>query len=208
MTRKPGLLLSTGLLVVLACAFLPAGLHGAPVPRVSWIVWTSVLTVAFVLQARTLGSAKRALRSLAWLLPPVLLLALPAAFFAGGAGRGVTAAALVTRSLAAAAMGLAAATALGPAGVVAALQALRLPRQLVAVVHAMLVALAGVLRQVRGMLRARAARRAGGTPWSALIVAPAATVRGFGRLVGALFLRSLERAEALERARRARGIDA
>jgi energy-coupling factor transporter transmembrane protein EcfT len=36
-------------------------------------------------------------------------------------------------------------------------------------------------------------------------VAPRETLRGFGRLTGALLLRSVERAESLERARRARG---
>jgi energy-coupling factor transporter transmembrane protein EcfT len=34
---------------------------------------------------------------------------------------------------------------------------------------------------------------------------PVETVRGFGRLVASLLLRSLERAEAVETARRARG---
>ena len=38
-----------------------------------------------------------------------------------------------------------------------------------------------------------------------MLASPAETVRGFGRLVAALLLRSLERAEAVEQARRARG---
>jgi energy-coupling factor transporter transmembrane protein EcfT len=56
------------------------------------------------------------------------------------------------------------------------------------------------------MLRARAARRGGGGAWSALARSPRGTLRGFGRLVAALLLRSLERAESLERARDARGL--
>jgi hypothetical protein len=36
---------------------------------------------------------------------------------------------------------------------------------------------------------------------------PAATVTGFGRFAAALLLRTMERAEAVERARRARGAD-
>jgi energy-coupling factor transporter transmembrane protein EcfT len=37
------------------------------------------------------------------------------------------------------------------------------------------------------------------------VAAPRETVEGYGRLIAALLLRSLERAEALDRARRARG---
>jgi len=70
-----------------------------------------------------------------------------------------------------------------------------------------LVGLAAVVRQVTDMLRARAARGTGHAPWSDVIVAPGGTVRGFGRITAALFLRSLERAESLERARRARGAE-
>ena len=55
------------------------------------------------------------------------------------------------------------------------------------------------------MLRAREARRPAFGAWSDLVFAPADTVRGFGRLVASLLLRSLERAEAIEQARRARG---
>ena len=75
------------------------------------------------------------------------------------------------------------------------------------VTAAALASTALVGRQVTAMLRARAARRTGGGAWSALALAPRETLRGFGRLVAALLLRSLERAEALERARVARGTD-
>jgi hypothetical protein len=69
----------------------------------------------------------------------------------------------------------------------------------------MLVSLTAIVRRVTEMLRARTARGTGDAPWSALVKAPGDTVRGFGRITAALLLRSLERAEAQERARRARG---
>jgi hypothetical protein len=55
------------------------------------------------------------------------------------------------------------------------------------------------------MLRAREARRTGPGPWALLLREPVATLRGFGRFGGALLLRTLERAEAQDRARIARG---
>jgi hypothetical protein len=73
------------------------------------------------------------------------------------------------------------------------------------VFDATLASLTIVLRQVRGMLRAREARRPAFGAWSDLLTAPSDTVRGFGRLVASLLLRGLERAEATEQARRARG---
>jgi energy-coupling factor transporter transmembrane protein EcfT len=88
---------------------------------------------------------------------------------------------------------------------IAGLRALRLPGRFVDVVHAMLVGLAAIVRQVADMLRARTARGTGHAPWASLVLAPGETLRGFGRITAALLLRSLERAEALERARRARG---
>jgi energy-coupling factor transporter transmembrane protein EcfT len=107
--------------------------------------------------------------------------------------------------MAAAAAGLATVAILGPAGLIAGLRSLHVPSRLLEIVHAMLVSLNAIVRQVAGMLRARAARRTGPAPWSTLVVAPIETLRGFGRLVGALLLRSMERAESTERARRARG---
>ncbi len=94
---------------------------------------------------------------------------------------------------------------LGPAGLVRGLRHLHLPARLVAIVEATLASLAVVTRQVTHMLRAREARRPHLGAWSAMAWRPAETVRGFGRLAAALLLRSLERAEALEQARRARG---
>jgi energy-coupling factor transporter transmembrane protein EcfT len=85
------------------------------------------------------------------------------------------------------------------------LRQLRAPARLVAIAEATLAGLAVMTRQAIHMLRAREARRPGYGAWASLIASPAETVRGFGRLVAALLLRSLERAEALEQARRARG---
>ena len=53
----------------------------------------------------------------------------------------------------------------------------------------------------------REARRTTHGPWGSLLTDPAATLRGFGRFAAALLLRTLERAEAVERARLARGAD-
>jgi energy-coupling factor transporter transmembrane protein EcfT len=158
---------------------------------------------------RASGSLARTTRHLLWLLPPVLLLTLPATVFAAAGRRGPVALALIARSLCAAAAGVATVAHLGPSGIVEGLGTLRVPPRLVEIVHAMLVSLAAIVRQVAGMQRARAARRTGPAPWPALAAAPFEALRGFGRLIGALFLRSLERAHALERARRARdGADA
>ncbi len=202
---EPGAILAVGLFVVVYAALLPAGLDGRPIPAVSWISWTVVLIGSLVGLRAVNGSAVRAVRGLAWLLPPILLLTLPAAFFAaGGKGTGV-ALALVLRSLTAATAGLATVSALGSSGLVQGLRSLHVPSRLVETVHAMLVALTAIGRQVSGMLRARAARGTSPAPWSALAISPIDTVRGFGRLVGALLLRSIERAESVERARRARG---
>jgi len=96
-------------------------------------------------------------------------------------------------------------TLLGPSGLVRAARDLRLPARLVDVFEAMLASLTIVLRQVRAMLRAREARRPGFGALSDLLASPVETTRGFGRLVASLLLRSLERAEAIEQARRARG---
>ncbi len=202
---KPGAILAAGLLVVVYVALLPAGLDGRRIPGVSWISWTAVLIGSLVGLYVANGSVIRAVRSLAWLLPPVLLLALPAVVFAAGGRETGVVLALVLRSLTAATAALATVAGLGPSGLVQGLRSLRVPSRLVEIVHAMLVSLAAIVRQISGMLRARAARRTSHGPWSALVVAPNETLRGFGRLVGTLLLRSIERAESLERARRARG---
>jgi len=206
---RAGFVLAAGAVVMVSAALLPAGIDGRPVPPFSWVSWSVVLAASLVMLYRASGGLARTARHLLWLLPPVLMLTLPATVFAAAGRRGHVALALILRSLCAAAAGIATVTHLGPAGVVAGLAALRVPPRLVEIVHAMLVSLAAIVRQVAGMQRARAARRIGPAPWSALAAAPVETLRGFGRLVGALLLRSLERAEALERARRARqGADA
>jgi energy-coupling factor transporter transmembrane protein EcfT len=116
-----------------------------------------------------------------------------------------TALGLLARALAATGAGVALATWLGPSGLVAGLRQLRAPDRIVQILAEALASVGVVLRQVRAMLRAREARRPGYGAWSTLAFTPLRTVRGFGRLVAALLLRSLERAEALDRARRARG---
>lgn len=202
---RPGAVLASGLAVMVCTALLPAGLGGGRVPILNWVSWTVVLTSSLATLFSVSDGFTGALRRLTWLLPPVLLLTLPVAVFAaGGRGSGV-AAALVLRSLTAAAAGLATVAVLGPSGSIAGLRSLRVPSRLVEIAHAMLVSLAAIVRQVSGMMRSRAARRATPAPWSALALTPIATLRGFGRLVGAVFLRSVERAEALERSRDARG---
>ena len=102
-------------------------------------------------------------------------------------------------------MGTAVATRLGPSGLVAPPAISGCRARLVDVFEAMLASLTIVLRQIRAMLRAREARRPGFGALSDLVWSPAETTRGFGRLVASLLLRSLERAEAVEQARRARG---
>src|SRR5206468_653191 len=95
---------------------------------------------------------------------------------------------------------------LGPAGWVEAARRLHAPPRLLEVFSAAVASLAVVFRQVSAMLRAREARRPGRGAWPRLLASPRGTLRGFGRLVAALLLRALERGEALERARRARGM--
>jgi energy-coupling factor transporter transmembrane protein EcfT len=203
-TDRPGLVLAAGLIASVVAALMPAGLLGV-VPAASWAIWGVLLIAGLALVGIAGGGAGPVARSLLWLLPPVLLLTLPASLFAA-AGRGpAVAAALIARALAAAAVLLATVTFLGPSRTIAGLRALRVPARLTEIVHAMLVSLTAIVRQVSGMQRARAARRASTNPWAALVSAPVETLRGFGGLVGALLLRSLERGEALERARRARG---
>ena len=203
-TAREGAVLACGLALAVASGIAPAGLRGRPVPLASWVVWSAAGVVAVAFAAASERGVLRTARAVAWLAPAVILLALPAAFFAVEGRRGEVAAALVTRALASAAATLATVTYLGPPGVVRGLRALYVPRRLVDVVHAMLVGLAAMVRQVTAMQRARAARRARRTAFAALAAAPAETVRGFGSLTAALLLRALERAEALERARRAR----
>jgi energy-coupling factor transporter transmembrane protein EcfT len=204
--ERPGLTLAVGVAVILTAALAPAGLQGGPTPLYSWCIWSAVLAAALLSLRRSGLFLAATLVRLAWVLPLVLLLALPVAFFAPPERRLEIAGALTARALAAASAGVALAVRLGPAGFVAGLRALRVPERLVEVTAAALSSLILVLRQVRAMLRSREARRPGYGAWSPLTVSPRRTVRGFGRLVAALLLRSLERAECLDRARRARGV--
>ena len=204
-TANPGLVLSAGLAVVVLAATAPAGLHGRPVPSFSWVVWSVVPVAAVALLRAKRGGLVLAARQLLLLLPTVCMLTFPAVLFAAASGGAVVGLALLARSLATAAAGLATVTYLGPVELLAGLRVLRFPERFVDVVHAMLIGLAAVLRQVTDMLRARTARGTGHAPWSGLVPAPVETLRGFGRITATLLLRSLERAESLERARRARG---
>lgn len=203
--RHPAIVLVAGLGVVLTAALTPAGLSGAPVPGWAWLVWIAVFAVALALFRAAGWLLPEALRRVTWLLPFVAILAVPAGLAAAPGQRTIVALALAARALAAAAAGAALAVLLGPAGTVRALAELHVPARLVAIVHSTLISLALVTRQVSQMLRAREARRPRVGAWSAVAARPVETIRGFGRLIAALLLRSLERAEALERARRARG---
>jgi hypothetical protein len=167
-TASPGLVLSAGLAVVALAATAPVGLHGRPVPALSWIVWSVVPIASVALLRSRRGGVVVAARQMALLLPTVLLLTLPAVLFASVESGMVVGGALLARALATAAGGLATVTYLGPVDLVAGLRALRLPERFVDVVHAMLVSLAAIVRQVTEMLRARTARGMGHAPWSAL----------------------------------------
>ena len=203
--RRPGLVLAAGLALVLAAALAPAGLHGRPVPPWSWAVWAAVFAAAILVFHRAGLVLREALRRVTWLLPAVAVLTVPAAVFAPAGSRLAIALALCARAVSAASMGAAVAALLGPSGLARAVRQWHTPQRLADVFEATLASLTLVLRQVRAMLRAREARRPAFGAWSDLAVAPADTVKGFGRLVAALLLRSLERAEAIEQARRARG---
>lgn len=204
---RPGLVLATGAAVVGAAAIVPAGIGGTPIPAGSVVVWALALLLALAAQAWCGVPPIDAAKRIALFLPFMLLLALPAAVLAPPGHRVATALGLLARATAATGAGIALATWLGPAGLVAGLRQLRAPERIVQILAEALAALGVILRQVRAMLRAREARRPGYGAWASIATAPVRTVRGFGRLVAALLLRSLERAEALDRARRARGVE-
>jgi energy-coupling factor transporter transmembrane protein EcfT len=203
--KRPAPALLAGLALVAAAALAPAGLSGHPVPAWSWAVWAAVFAAALATFVRAGLPLAEAFRRVGWLMPVVALFSVPAALLAPAGERLVVGTALAARALSAAAMGAALATRLGPSGLVRAARDLGLPARLVDVLEAMLASLTVVLRQVLAMLRAREARRPAFGALSDLCFSPADTTRGFGRLVASLLLRSLERAEALEQARRARG---
>ena len=203
----PGLVLGASLALALLAALAPAGLAHPHVPAWSWGAWGFALAGG-ALALRFAGSTlPQLVRRLAWLLPFVLVFAVAAALFAPPGRRAATAAALAARALGATTAVTGAAFLLGPLGLVRGARALRIPARLVDVLEAALGSLFAMLDQARAMLRAREARRTTYGPWASLLAEPASTLRGFGRFAGALLLRTLERAEALERARVARGGD-
>ena len=205
--KHPGLVLAAGLALVLASALAPAGLRGLPVPFWSWLIWAATACAALAMFRQAGHGLVEGVRRLVWLAPVVLMFALPAALLVPGPHRALAAVALVSRALASAAAGASLAARLGPIGLVRAARQLGAPTRLADVLEATLSSLAIVLRQAQNMLRAREARRTSFGAWSDLATAPSDTVHGFGRLVAALLLRSLERAEAIEQARRARGYE-
>jgi energy-coupling factor transporter transmembrane protein EcfT len=205
--KRHGLVLACGLGASAAAAVSPAGVFGGAPPLWSWGVWIVTLCAAIWMFRQAGLLVAEAGRRVSWLVPVVAIFALPAALMVPSSSRWLVGAALMSRALSAAALAAGMATWLGPSGLVCGARQLGLPARLTDVLEATLASLATVLRQVRAMLRAREARRTSFGAWSDLIVRPLDTVRGFGRLVAALLLRSLERAEALERARRARGIE-
>lgn len=204
-SKRPGLVLVIGLAGILAAALSPAGLRDGRVPGLSWAVWMAGLVAAVGWLRLSQVALSIVGRRLAWLLPLVMLFALPAGLVVAPERRLTVFAALLLRALSAASLGVALALHLGPSGLVAGARGLRLPSRLCDILEAMLGSLTVVTRQVLAMLRAREARRPSAGAWADLLASPVETIRGFGRLVAVLLLRSLERAEALEQARRARG---
>lgn len=205
MSRGSGRLLACALGVIVAAAVAPAGLSGRPAPPWAWLLWAAALAWGLWLFRRAGLRWPDALRRAAWLLPLVAFFTGPAALLAPAGSRARVAAAILARAWSAASLGAGLATFLGPSGLARGVRQLGLPDRLADVFEAMLVSLTTVLREAAAMLRAREARRPGVGAWGLFVAAPVETLRGFGRLVAALLLRSLERAEAVEQARRARG---
>jgi energy-coupling factor transporter transmembrane protein EcfT len=206
--RRAGTRLFAGLALVVGAALVPAGLGGREViPAWSWAAWGLAFAAGSWAFFAGGSTAPQVVRRVAWLLPFVAFLALPAALLVPPGRRTLVAAALVARALSASTAAAGTAFLLGPTGLVEGARALRVPERLVEVLHASLVSAEAMVAQARAMLRAREARRARLGPWGSLVREPAATVTGFGRFAGALLVRTMERAEAVERARRARGAD-
>ena len=204
-SRRPAFILGVGLTAIVVAAIMPAGIGSRAIPWWAWLVWALTFVTALMLFRRAGYLLPEALRRVAWLFPALSVFVLPAALFAPPSDRLPVVLALLCRALAATTMGTALAAYLRPSGLARGVRQLGAPDRLADVFEAMLASLTVVLRQVRAMLRAREARRPGAGAWSAVLSSPGETIRGFGRLVASLLLRSLERAEAVEQARRARG---
>jgi len=204
---RPGLVLGAGLALCVLAALAPAGLARGSTPSWSWGAWALAFAGGAVALRLAGSTLPQLVRRLAWILPFVLVLALPAALLAPPGRRVASALALAARATAATTAAAGAAFLLGPLGLVRGARTLGVPARLGDVLEAALASLAATFDQAQAMLRAREARRTTHGPWGSLLAEPLATVRGFGRFAGALLLRTLERAEAVERARIARGAD-
>jgi energy-coupling factor transporter transmembrane protein EcfT len=204
-SRRPAFVLGVGLSAIAVVAIMPAGIGGRAIPWWAWPVWALTFVGAIRLFRRAGYLLPEAMRRVAWIVPALSVFVLPAAFFAPRPVRLLVAIALLCRALATTTMGAALAAYLGPSGLARGVRQLGAPERLADVFEAMLASLTVVLRQVRAMLRAREARRPGAGAWSAVLSSPGETIRGFGRFVAALLLRALERAEAVEQTRKARG---
>jgi hypothetical protein len=125
--RRPGVLLAAGLLVTTFAAVAPAGLRGEPVPARAWVSWCVALA-AGLLAFRLAGSTPPQIaRRVAWLLPLVLTLALPAALIAPPGRRLAAAGALLVRALASTLAAAGTAFLLGPTGLVRAVRSASCP---------------------------------------------------------------------------------
>ena len=205
MRRRPAFVLGAGLALTTAAALAPVGLSGRAVPAWVWPVWAVTFGVALALGRASGIAPDRQVRRLLWVAPAVAVFAVPAAWLGPDGARGPLAIRLLARGIASVSLGAALASYLGPSGLARGVRDLGVPTRLADVFESTLVSLATILVRLHAMLRAREARRPAHGAWSAVARSPVETVRGVGRLVASLLLRSLERAEALERARRARG---
>lgn len=203
-TDHPGVALLAGAGGTVLAGLLPAGLRGEPLAP-SLCAWGVLAAAAVVLLLRRPGGGRAAGRILLLALPIALLLAAPAALLAPPGRRAIVLAGLLARAGTAVLLAGTTATLLGPPGIVAGLRALRAPAGFVDVMEAALASLVLLGDEARAMLRARRARHPAGRSFAGIVGAPVDTVRGYGRLVAALLLRALARAERRELARRARG---